>query len=238
MHSVHAVTEHYTLRHGSATGSHAAHKHSPHHSNGALSSSVLVLNRLYMAVHIVNVRRAFCLLFREVAEVVHLEEGRYSNYSFQSWREMSELRAAVKGPYEDWILAVGFEIQVPRVIRLLAFDRLPKRQLHLNRRNILARDAHTCQYCGRHYPVHQLSLDHVIPRRLGGQNTWENVVCACLSCNIRKGGRTPHDARMKLVRRPTRPARNPTLAMKLANPKYESWRTWLESVYWDIGAKD
>jgi 5-methylcytosine-specific restriction endonuclease McrA len=151
---------------------------------------------------------------------------------------MSELRADYKQPHEDWIRAVGFEIQVPRVIRLLTFDRLPKQQLHLNRRNVLARDEHTCQYCGRHYPTHQLSLDHIIPRSRGGETTWENVVCACLSCNIHKGGRTPHEARMKLVRHPIRPKRNPLLALKLNNPKYESWRTWLDGVYWEIGARD
>ena len=180
-----------------------------------------MLNRLYMAVHIVNVRRAFCLLFREIAEVIHLEEGQFANYSFQTWQEISELRADYKQPHDDWIRAVGFEIQVPRVIRLLIYDRLPKQHLHLNRRNVLARDEHTCQYCGRHYPTHQLSLDHIVPRSRGGETTWENVVCACLGCNIQKGGRTPHEARMKLVRHPARPKRNPLLALKLNNPKYE-----------------
>jgi 5-methylcytosine-specific restriction endonuclease McrA len=207
-------------------------------SGGPLSSSVLVLNRLYMAVHIVNVRRAFCLLYREMAEIIHMEEGRFANYTFQSWQEISELRAESKQPHEDWIRAVGFEIQVPRVIRLLGFDRLPKQHLHLNRRNVLARDEHTCQYCGRRYPTHQLSLDHIMPRSRGGETTWENVVCACLSCNIQKGGRTPHEARMKLVRHPSRPKRNPLLAMKLNNPKYEIWRTWLDGVYWEIGARE
>jgi 5-methylcytosine-specific restriction endonuclease McrA len=191
-----------------------------------------------MAVHVVNVRRAFCLLFSELAEVIHLEAGQFANYSFQSWREISELRAEFKQPNDDWIRSVGFEIQVPRVIRLLKFDRLPKRQIHLSRHNVLARDEHICQYCGRHFPTHQLSLDHVLPRSRGGATTWENVVCACLSCNIQKGGRTPHEARMKLVRRPTRPKRNPLLMLKLNNPKYESWRTWLDGVYWEIGSKD
>jgi len=238
VHRVLTVHEHCPKAHKPSKVAHAARVavHPPH--NGALSSSVLVLNRLYMAVHVVNVRRAFCLLFRELAEVVHLEEGQFANYSFQTWREVSELRADYKQPHEDWILAVGFEIQVPRVIRLLSFDRVPKQQLHLNRRNVLARDEHTCQYCDRHYPTHQLSLDHIIPRSRGGETTWDNVVCACLSCNIRKGGRTPHEARMKLVRHPARPKRNPLLAMKLSNPKYESWRNWLEGVYWDIGARD
>ncbi len=196
---------------------------------------MLVLNRLYMAIHVVNVRRAFGLLFRELAEVVHLEEGKFANYSFQSWREVSELRGDLRGPHDDWIRAVNFEIQVPRVIRLLSFDRLPKRQLHLNRRSLLARDRHVCQYCGDHFPNHQLSLDHVIPRSRGGTTTWENVVCACLECNIRKGGRTPKEARMKLVGRPVKPNGNPILVLKMGNPKYESWRTWLNGVHWDLG---
>jgi 5-methylcytosine-specific restriction endonuclease McrA len=235
---VQTIRDYHSRVHSPVKVANSAHAEQHASSGGPLSSSVLVLNRLYMAVHIVNVRRAFCLLFREIAEVIHLEEGQFANYSFQTWQEISELRADYKKPHEDWIRAVGFEIQVPRVIRLLIYDRLPKQHLHLNRRNVLARDEHMCQYCGRHYPTHQLSLDHIIPRSRGGETTWENVVCACLNCNIRKGGRTPHEARMKLARHPTRPKRNPLLALKLNNPKYEMWRTWLDGVYWEIGARD
>jgi 5-methylcytosine-specific restriction endonuclease McrA len=173
-----------------------------------------------------------------LAEVVHFEEGKFLAYSFDSWREMSELRAELKQPDEDWIRAVNFEIQVPRVIRLLEFDRLPKQKLHLNRRNVLARDSHICQYCGRHFPTHLLSIDHVLPRSRGGATTWENVVCACLTCNVKKGGRTPYEARMKLVQTPVRPKRNPQLMLKLDNPKYESWKTWLEGAHWEVGGKE
>jgi 5-methylcytosine-specific restriction endonuclease McrA len=200
-----------------------------------LQASVLVLNRLYVAIHVVNVRRAFGLLFREAAEVIHLEEGRFANHDFQAWREISESRAGLRLPHDDWIRAVNFEIQVPRVIRLLSFDRLPNQTLRLSRRGILARDEHCCQYCGRRFHAHQLSLDHVIPRSLGGTTTWENVVCACLKCNVRKGGRTPGEARMTLVRRPSKPKQNPIVLLKLENPKYESWRTWLNGVCWDLG---
>jgi 5-methylcytosine-specific restriction endonuclease McrA len=210
----------------------------PPPSNASLSASVLVLNRLYMAVHIINIRRAFCLLYRDLAEVVHLEDGRFTNYSFETWLELSELHVDCKQPHEDWIRGVNFEILAPRVIRLFDFDRLPKQHLHLNRRTVLARDDHTCQYCGRHFPTSQLSLDHVVPRSRGGGMTWENVVCACLTCNTKKGGRTPHEARMKLTRHPKRPNHNPMLVQKLSNPKYEIWRTWLDGVCWDIGAKD
>jgi 5-methylcytosine-specific restriction endonuclease McrA len=97
----------------------------------------------------------------------------------------------------------------------------------LSRRNVLARDDHQCQYCGRHFPAHLLSIDHVFPRSRGGETTWENVVCACLTCNMKKGGRTPHEAHMKLLQTPVRPKRNPMLTIKLNSTKYESWRVWL-----------
>jgi len=200
-----------------------------------LAASVLVLNRLYLAVHVIGVRRAFGLLCRDVAEVIHLEGGTFANYDFQSWREISELRAEEKQPDEDWIRAVHFEIQVPRVIRLLRYDRLPKRSLRLNRQTVLARDEHRCQYCGRRMPNSQLSMDHVIPRSRGGQTTWENVVCACLACNVKKGGRTPREARMTLIRKPVRPKRSPLLLLKLSNPKYHSWKTWLDGAHWEVG---
>ncbi|MEM6331107.1 MAG: HNH endonuclease, partial [Planctomycetota bacterium] len=89
-----------------------------------LNSSVLVLNRSYMAVHVVDVRRAFGLLLRELAEVIHIEDGQYANYDFQSWREISELRAEFKEPDADWVSSVNFEIQAPRVLRLLHYDRV------------------------------------------------------------------------------------------------------------------
>ncbi|MBN2024829.1 MAG: HNH endonuclease [Pirellulales bacterium] len=194
----------------------------------ALRASVLVLNRLYVAVHVVGVRRAFGLLLGELAEVIHDEEGAFANYTFDAWREWSEIRADAKSPHDDWIRAVNFEIQVPRVLRLLRYDRMPRRAVRLSRHAILARDGNRCQYCGRRFPDAQLSLDHVIPRSLGGMSTWENMVCACLKCNVRKGGRTPREARMKLIGKPFRPKRSPLMLMKLHNPKYQSWRIWIE----------
>jgi len=208
---------------------------SPHVSE-ALASSVLVLNRLYLAVHVIGVRRAFRLLCRELAEVIHQEENLFANYDFQQWRELSELKAQHKEPDEDWIRSVHFEIQVPRVIRLLRYDRLPNRSLRLNRHTIFARDEHRCQYCGGRFGSNELSLDHVVPRSRGGMTTWENVVCACVACNVRKGGRTPQEAHMKLVARPVRPKRSPLLLVKLRNPKYASWKTWIEASQFEVSA--
>jgi 5-methylcytosine-specific restriction endonuclease McrA len=193
----------------------------------AMSASVLVLNRFYMAVHVVNVRRAFGLLYRELAEVIHVEEGQYLNYNFAAWVAHSITRSQNKRPHEDWIRSVTFEMQVPRVVRLLHYDRTPRQTLRFSRRNLFARDEHRCQYCGETVPYSQLSLDHVVPRSRGGATTWENVVTSCKPCNTQKGGRTPQEARMKLIRKPVKPKQSPLLALKLGNPKYEMWKTFL-----------
>lgn len=203
-----------------------------HASPASLTLSVLVLNRSFVAVHVVNVKRALTLLFRELAEVVHIERGQYAAHSLDSWRELSAMRSQFKSPEDDWIRAVGYELCAPRVIRLLGYDRGPRESLRFNRRNVFARDGNRCQYCGDSFPMSELSLDHVVPRSRGGQTSWENIVCACVACNVRKGGRTPQEARMKLIRLPAKPKRSPMLSIKLGNPKYQSWKSFVESAYW------
>ena len=198
-------------------------------ASNALSSSVLVLNRFYMAVHVVNVRRALGLLFRELAEVIHLEEGQYANYNFDRAREISALRSSFKRQHEDWIHAINFELQAPRVIRLLSYDRVPRQTLRFNRRNLFARDGNRCQYCGHSFPTSELSLDHIVPRSRGGDTSWENVVCACVACNVTQKGPHAAKAHMKLIRHPVKPKRSPLVSVKLDNPKYESWKTFVDN---------
>jgi 5-methylcytosine-specific restriction endonuclease McrA len=203
----------------------------------ALGLSVLVLNRSFVAVHVTNVRRAITLLFRDLAEVLDVEEGQYGAYSFESWRELSALQAALEHPDHDWIRGVGFSLRAPRVIRLLDCDRGPRQGLRFNRRNVFARDGNQCQYCGGHFPTSELSLDHVVPRSRGGMTSWENIVCACVACNVRKGGRTPREARMNLIRLPVKPRRSPLLSIKLGNPKYASWKNFVDRAYWTVDLK-
>ena len=206
--------------------------------NASLDASVLVLNKLFMAIHIISVRRAFCLLCKDLAEVVTLEDGQFATYDFATWREVSEYRAQhFRQQDDDWVRTVSTEIQVPRVIRLRDYDRLPKQTVKFNRRNIFARDNNQCQYCGKKFPTSELSLDHVVPRSQGGASTWENIVCACVSCNVRKGGRTPKQAHMSLIRKPEKPRRSPLLNLKLTHNKYHSWRTFLENAYWSVELK-
>jgi 5-methylcytosine-specific restriction endonuclease McrA len=203
----------------------------------ALSQSVLVLNRLYMAIRVVNVRRAMTLLYRELAEVVSVEDGQYLSYDFTDWIDVSQARAAFEPDRHDWIHTVRFQIAVPRIVRLLAYDKLPRSTVKLNRRNLYARDRNRCQYCGRHCTTSELSLDHVVPRSQGGITSWQNMVCACIRCNVRKGGRTPDQARMRLITKPRRPSRSPVLTIKLSDAKYASWKQFLDFAYWNVELK-
>ncbi len=203
----------------------------------SLGLNVLVLNRHYLAIRIINVKRAFSLLCRELAEVVHVEQGRYVSYDFADWQELSLLARQFEPDAHDWIRTVRFDIAVPRIIRLAIYDRLPRQEVKFNRRNLYARDSNRCQYCGNRFPTTELSLDHVIPRSQSGPATWENIVCACLKCNIRKGGRTPEQANMKLIRAPKKPRRNPCISIKLADDRYQSWKAFLDNAYWSVELK-
>jgi 5-methylcytosine-specific restriction endonuclease McrA len=201
-------------------------------TKGVLLSSVLVLNRSYVAVRVVNVRRAFVMLFRDAAEVIHLEDGSYANYDFAAWCEWSAFgwqsgNGDAAHERNEWVRTVRLQIQVPRVIRLLRFDQLPRQSVRLNRKNVFARDGNRCQYCGQDFPASQLSFDHVTPRSRGGKTDWENVVTCCLDCNSKKGDRTPQEAGMELHQRPHRPTHHPMLKLKLGNPRYHIWQPFL-----------
>ena len=203
----------------------------------ALDSSVLVLNRLYMAINVISARRAFGLLAKEQAEVVTVEENRYEAYDFETWIEVGKARDRWKDDETEWVRAIQFDIMVPKVIRLLFYDRLPQTRVKFNRRNIFARDENRCQYCGKKHPMPELSLDHVIPRSRGGRTSWDNVVCSCTRCNAKKGGRLPEEAGLKLVRRPVKPRRSPVIHLKLRSGKYQSWKQFLDNAYWSVELK-
>ncbi len=203
----------------------------------ALSASVLLLNRLYMAVRVVSARRALTLLYRELAEVVSVDDGQYLSYDFDGWVEVSQAKRRFEPEQYDWIRTVRFQIAVPKIIRMLVYEKVPSTSVKLNRRNLFARDQNRCQYCGRRRPTTELSLDHVIPRSQGGTNAWDNIVCACVRCNVKKGGRTPEQAHMKLITLPKRPRRSPVLTIKLSDSKYASWKQFLDFAYWNVELK-
>ncbi len=138
---------------------------------------VLVLNANFEPLNICDIHRALGLLLSQKAYLV--ENGR------------------------GVIKTVSTTYPLPSVIRLHRMVRRPRPVLKLTRREVFRRDNYTCQYCGKH--TGELTIDHVIPRHLGGKHVWENVVTACPACNHRKGGRTLSEANMHLLQIPKEP---------------------------------
>lgn len=146
--------------------------------DGVVNRAVLVLNENYEPLNICSARRAVVLVDRGKAEVLEHSDGRA-------------------------ICTTTRLIPLPSVIRLVYLVRRPRPQRKLTRRELFARDKHTCQYCGRE--TRDLTIDHVMPRHRGGKHLWENLVSACKGCNHRKAGRTPEEARMRLLKKPEAP---------------------------------
>ena len=193
-----------------------------------IHAGVLVLNKSYLPIQITTVRRAFCLLYAGIARAVN---SQYETFDYESWRQLSVERS------DETIGLVDRIIKVPRVILLIAYDRMPKRHIRFSRYNIFARDRNTCQYCGRNFPRQELNLDHVIPRSRGGTSTWENVVCSCHECNRRKGGKTPEQARMKLIAFPRKPTWTPPVNISFRKVMCKEWVPFLDFIvdvsYWN-----
>jgi 5-methylcytosine-specific restriction endonuclease McrA len=203
-----------------------------------LDSHVLVLNKHYAAMRVISARRAFVLLFKQIAEIVAYENEQYVSYDFHSWQQLSAYRSKYERDHHDWVRCVKFELAVPRIVRLLSCDRMPRQPVQFNRRNLFARDRNRCQYCGQRMPTSELSLDHIVPRSRGGEMSWTNIVCCCVKCNVRKGGRTPEEAGMKLITEPVKPRRSPVITLRLTSEKYASWKQFLDAAYWNVELRD
>jgi 5-methylcytosine-specific restriction endonuclease McrA len=195
-----------------------------------LNESVLVLNRSWIAVQIADARRAISLLYRGYAKVVSPVD--FSTYDFDDWKELSETA-------EDYCIhTVDFKIKVPDVIVLTLFNGVHRREIKFSRRNIFERDKNMCQYCSRQFKKTELTLDHIIPRSSGGRSTWENLVLACVPCNVRKGSRLPDDAGMPLIRQPRKPRWVPYTGENLSSARKPSWQRFVDAAYWDVELKE
>jgi len=196
-----------------------------------LNTAVLVLNRNFQPVHVTSVRRALCLLYQGAAKAI---DAQYRLYEFADW-------AALSAANHDSIGTVGRRIRVPRVLVLSAYEYLPRGRVRFSRLNIYARDADTCQYCGSLFSRADLNLDHVVPRSQGGKTSWENVVCSCIPCNLRKGGRTPEEAGIRLLRKPVRPRWTPFFRGAAKRVRYREWLPFLnlaDASYWNVELLD
>ncbi len=164
-----------------------------------MADVVLMLNANYEPIHVCNVRRAIGLILMEKASLVANGRGviHSANASFPR----------------------------PSVIRLSRMIHRPRLIVKLSRREVFRRDSYTCQYCGKH--TGDLTIDHVLPRSLGGQHTWLNVVAACPVCNHRKGGRRVEEAGMHLLHQPKEPPASAMYVFGYLLDQYQEWENYL-----------
>lgn len=167
---------------------------------------VLLLNITYEPLKIINWKKAITLMLLGKAEV--LEE------------------------YGKEIRSVSFSVRLPSVIRLLRMVKRPNAPVKFSRQNIYSRDHYRCQYCGKRFPSEELTYDHVLPKSRGGKTAWDNIVTCCMQCNRKKGGRTPEEARMKLIRIPSRPKW--VSAVRITIGFREVPNSWRDYLYWNV----
>ena len=163
-----------------------------------VNGSVLVLNASYEYLNVTSLRRAIKLLYKDKAEMVEVVEG-------------------------EMIASCHHDHDLPSVIRMNYYIRRPYREVPLSRRNLLERDGHVCQYCGGHGDT----IDHIMPRSRGGEDSWTNCVCACAPCNRKKKNMTPEEAEMDLLSVPHKPSAIPWLR----NRKVRTRKDWGRYLY-------
>ena len=164
-----------------------------------MNAKVLILNQNYEPMSVINVRKAVVLLYLGKAELIAAKDG-------------LELHS------------VTMTMPFPSIVRLALYVRVPFKKIILSRKNILRRDGHRCLYCGRGDVP--LTVDHVLPLSRGGEETWENLVSACVKCNNKKGDRTPDEAHMPVRRRPMRP-NHVTFISHFVGTLDERWKPYL-----------
>lgn len=159
----------------------------------------------------------------------------YFPLSLWSWQDTLKAvfldRVDVVAQYDTKVHSAKFEMRLPSVVSLKSYvshSRAPA----FTRFNVFLRDSFTCQYCGA-TARDNLTFDHVKPRSQGGRTTWENIVAACSGCNIRKGGRTPREAKMFPAREPQRPSMFELNERGRAFPPHYLHESWQDFLYWD-----
>jgi 5-methylcytosine-specific restriction endonuclease McrA len=134
-------------------------------------------------------------------------------YRVISWERAVVLlylgKVEVLEEYDEHIRAPSITLRTPAVVRLTKTRVSTKNKVRFSRMNVFLRDGFRCQYCGEKQPMAKLNYDHVLPRVRGGKTVWENIVTSCYACNDRKGSRTPEEAGLTLLRRPTKPSTLP-----------------------------
>lgn len=186
-----------------------------------LNRPTLVLNKSWQPVTVRNVVKSLTKVINGRARVV--DPYTYATYDWEQWVDLEPEDG------ELCIRAIDLRVKVPEVIVSTTYNKMPRIKVTFNRRNIFIRDDQTCQYCGSRLKSEKITIDHIVPKSMGGRTSFDNCVIACSGCNTRKANRTPAEAGMKLLKQPKTPRWIPTFeSIRVLS----SWENFLSDVYW------
>lgn len=185
---------------------------------------ILLLNRNWQAIHVTNARTVFGQL--AIGAVTALDIDLEDNMSPVTWDQWVTLPVR---EHDNFIGTPHGQVRVPTVVIASKFDKVPMRRPRLSRKNIHARDGGMCQYTGKKLGPNEGNLDHIIPRSRGGGSTWDNLVLADVKVNSRKGDKTPDEAGLRLIKKPTTPKAVP-VSETISNPNgIKDWNHFLKA---------
>ena len=191
-------------------------------------NSTLVLNRSYFGIHIIPWQKSVSLVYQGAAEAV---DSNLQCYNFEDWCELSAL---MEKHDHGFVHTINMKVAIPEVIRLTKYNQLPRQEVRFTRHNLYSHYRNKCCYCGGQFSTKELNPDHVIPRSKGGLTNWENIVTSCYGCNTLKDDRTPEQAGMKLLVKPSRPKWQGvrTILKQAPLPIPVSWSRLIDEKYW------
>lgn len=205
-----------------------------------LSLPTLILNSAWQPISVASVRHAIIKVTSGLARF--LDDESYVLYDMEGWMELP-----VPDGQEGIALPHNAQMRIPEIIVLKNYDRFPRREVKLTRRNLLVRDGFRCQYTGKVVSASEATIDHVHPQSRGGRTTWDNVVIASIDANRKKADKTPEEAGMKLLRAPRKPDWSPIysrFARLTATSRIpQSWRKfipeqWDADTFSDMGMRE
>lgn len=205
-----------------------------------LEDKVLVLNKTFAPINVINVRDAIQKVYLGAAEIIEVSEKVFQMYDFNSWAEMSLIKSELEEiDARSLIRSQSMVFEVPRVIRVLKYSRKFRGSVRLTRINVLKRDEFRCQYCGDKKNKEDLSIDHIIPSSKGGKTIWTNVVASCYHCNsVIKKDKKLEEVGLSLLRKPNKPDFMEIILHEAKSPnnrhKYNCWSNFVSEVYWNI----
>lgn len=184
---------------------------------------VLILNKHWVPVHIVDYKKVINILYQEQG---HALDRDYIAYTFNDWLRFSEHNASDYAKLHS----PSMTIALPEIVVLTKYDRLPQRDVKYSRENVFMRDKFKCQYCGGKFTYRELTIDHVVPKSLGGRSIWSNVVACCKPCNGTKADRRPEECGMKLIHKPVPPRWFNPLMRYGYDHICKSWKRFMDRV--------